>query len=381
VMSSSVAGSRRRRGGEAATRVSRRGGVGPVGREGSAGVSEVQRARMLSAAVRVVSEFGYQKMSVARVAGGARVSRRTFYDVFEDREDCFMAIFENALARAGERVLGAYERVESAGGADGDGGGDWCERVRGALEELLVFFDGEPRAASLLVVDALGAGPRVLARRAEVLKGLSVRLHEDGSRAGGITGIAPLTGEGVIGAVFGVIHTRLSQNDPAGTLSMLNPLMGMIVLPYQGRAAARRELERPAPKGAHSPKKRPGTGRDGRGAVEGDPLEGLPMRITYRTLRVLGAIAEYPGASNRVVGEAADTYDQGQISKLLARLERLGLIKNTSGNNHRPTGEPNAWRLTPRGEEIERAVNANPVNTPSCRSADHQPSRDGKAGK
>ena len=52
-------------------------------------MSEVQRARMLSAAVRVVSEYGYQKMSVARVAGGARVSRRTFYDVFEDREDCF----------------------------------------------------------------------------------------------------------------------------------------------------------------------------------------------------------------------------------------------------------------------------------------------------
>lgn len=80
------------------------------------------------------------------------------------------------------------------------------------------------------------------------------------------------------------------------------------------------------------------------------------MRITYRTLRVLGAIAEHPGASNRVVGEVADTHDQGQISKLLARLERLGLVENTSGNGHRPTGEPNAWRLTPRGEGIERAV-------------------------
>jgi AcrR family transcriptional regulator len=355
-MSSSVAARRSRS--RDTRRVSRRGGVGPVGREGSAGVSEVQRARMLSAAARVVSEYGYQKMSVARVAGGARVSRRTFYDVFEDREDCFMAIFEDALARAGERVLGAYERTESAGRADGDGG--WCERVRGALEELLVFFDGEPRAASLLVVDALGAGPRVLARRAEVLKGLGARLHEDGSRAGRAVGeVAPLTGEGVIGAVFGVLHTRLSQNDPAGTLNLLNPLMGMIVLPYQGRAAARRELERPAPKGGRSPKK-PGAGQGGPGVVESDPLEGLPMRITYRTLRVLGAIAEHPGASNRTVGEAADTYDQGQISKLLARLEKLGLIENTSGNDHRPTGEPNAWQLTAKGEGIERALRVRP---------------------
>jgi AcrR family transcriptional regulator len=309
---------------------------------------------MLSSAARVVSEYGYQKMSVARVAGGARVSRRTFYDVFEDREDCFLAIFEDALGRAGERVGGAYGSAGTQG--------DWCERVRAALTELLVFFDEEPRVASLLVVDALGAGPRVLERRAQVLKGLSARLHRDGSRAGRANGIAPLMGEGVIGAVFSVIHTRLSQKDRTATLGLLNPLMGMIVLPYLGQAAAQTELERPTPKGARSakPSKRSGS----RGSVGGDPLEGLSMRITYRTLRVLGAIADHPGASNRTVGEAADTYDQGQISKLLARLEGLGLIENTSGNDHKPTGEPNAWRLTPRGEEIERVLQVRPVDNP-----------------
>jgi AcrR family transcriptional regulator/DNA-binding MarR family transcriptional regulator len=308
---------------------------------------------MLNSAVRVVSEYGYQKMSVARVAGGARVSRRTFYDVFEDREDCFLAIFEDALKRASERVEGAYMRRDTDR--------DWCGRVRGALTELLVFFDEESRVASLLMVDALGAGPRVLERRAEVLRGLSVRLHEDGSRVGRANGIAPLTGEGVVGAVFSVIHTRLSQKDRVATLGLLNPLMGMIVLPYLGQAAAQRELKRPTPKVRSA---KPGPRSSDKGAAGGDPLEGLPMRITYRTLRVLGAIAENPGASNRTVGEAADTYDQGQISKLLARLEGLGLIENTSGNDHRPTGEPNAWRLTPRGEEIERALQVRLVDNP-----------------
>jgi AcrR family transcriptional regulator len=298
---------------------------------------------MLSAAVRVVSEHGYQKMSVARVAGGARVSRRTFYDVFEDREDCFLAIFEDALERVAERVSGAYESPD----ADGD---KWYERIRNALTALLVFFEEEPRVASLLVVDALGAGPRVLERRAQVLKGLSARLHEDGSRAGNASKIAPLTGEGVVGAVFSVIHTRISQKDPTVTLELLNPLMGMIVLPYLGRAAARRELERPAPKGARTAKS--GRRSSNTGSAGSDPLEGLPMRITYRTLRVLGAIAEHPGASNRTVGEAADTYDQGQISKLLARLEKLALIENISGNDHKPTGEPNVWRLTSLGERV-----------------------------
>jgi DNA-binding MarR family transcriptional regulator len=86
------------------------------------------------------------------------------------------------------------------------------------------------------------------------------------------------------------------------------------------------------------------------------------MRVTYRTLRVLGAIAERSGASNRVVGELADVHDQGQISKLLLRLERLGLVENTATGGHRPTGEPNAWRLTPRGVKVERALRADDGN-------------------
>jgi AcrR family transcriptional regulator len=306
---------------------------------------------MLSAAVRIVSEHGYQKMSVARVAGGARVSRRTFYDVFEDREDCFLAIFQDALERAGTRVRGAYESTD-------DVNEDWCGRVRAALSELLVFFDEEPRVASLLVVDALGAGPRVLSRRARVLKGLSARLHRDGSRAGNARKIAPLTGEGVVGAVLSVIHTRISQKDRGTMLELLNPLMGMIVLPYLGQAAAQRESGRPAPKSVRSV----GLGRRAssrKGSAESDPFEGLPMRITYRTLRVLGAIADHPGASNRTIGEAADTHDQGQISKLLARLEKLGLIENTSGNDHRPTGEPNAWRLSLLGERVVQQLALN----------------------
>jgi DNA-binding MarR family transcriptional regulator len=193
-----------------------------------------------------------------------------------------------------------------------------------------------------------------------------------------VKGIAPLTGEGVVGAVFGVLHTRLSQKEPAGTLELLNPLMAMIVLPYLGRAAARSELGRRASKPARR-SSRAGDERSNNGLpslAESDPLEGLSMRITYRTLRVLGAIAEHPGASNRMVGEMADMYDQGQISKLLARLERLGLIENTSGNDHRPTGEPNAWRLTARGQEVEHALRVRPGDDEPQESSKHErPSR------
>lgn len=78
------------------------------------------------------------------------------------------------------------------------------------------------------------------------------------------------------------------------------------------------------------------------------------MRLTYRTLMVLSAIATNPGASNRHVAEHAGIHDQGQISKLLARLTKLGLIHNTGQGQ--PNGEPNAWTLTHKGTAIQQAL-------------------------
>jgi DNA-binding MarR family transcriptional regulator len=82
------------------------------------------------------------------------------------------------------------------------------------------------------------------------------------------------------------------------------------------------------------------------------------MRLTYRTVRVLTAIAELGGRgsypSNRQVGVASGMHDQGQISKLLSRLDRLGLISNTVPGPGR--GAPNAWTLTPKGREVEAAM-------------------------
>ncbi len=81
---------------------------------------------------------------------------------------------------------------------------------------------------------------------------------------------------------------------------------------------------------------------------------GVSTRLTHRTARVLEGVARHPGASNRVVGECAGISDKGQVSKLLARLQRLGLIENAGQGHH--TGQPNAWTLTGNGAAVERAL-------------------------
>ncbi len=297
----------------------------------------MQRARLLSAAVVTIDEFGYAGASVALITSRARVSRRTFYDLFSDREDCLLAVLEDVLGRVGDEL--------SAAGLDGL---SWCERVRRGLFTILCFVDREPVLARVCVVQALRGGPRVLARREEVLARLAAVLDEGRGESSARVSVEcpPLTAEGLVGAVLAIVYARLAGSEREPLTGLLGELMGMIVLPYLGPAAARREQARPVPPLLPVPARGAGT----RVIAQRDPLEGIPMRLTYRTARVLEVIAERSGPSNRVVAERAGVADQGQISKLLARLEGLGLLRNTgAGHTH---GEPNAWRLTPLGERV-----------------------------
>jgi AcrR family transcriptional regulator len=295
-------------------------------------VSEIQRLRILGAMGEVAAEHGAGSVTVAHVVARAGVSRRTFYDLFEDREACFLEAFKEALAQASIGVLQAYRAP-----------GSWRERTRGALWALLVFCDAHPAAARLCVVEALAAGPRALEYRGEVLAGLIAAVDEGRSEVSkGSRQPAPLAADGVVGAVFSVIHARLLQPERAPLTELLGEFMGIIVSPYLGAAAARRELSKPAPllKNQTPP--------------EADPLGGLDMRITYRTVRVLMTIAAHPGASNREVAQRAGIADQGQVSKLLTRLEHLGLARNEGIGPVK--GAPNAWVLTLKGQRVEQAI-------------------------
>jgi AcrR family transcriptional regulator/DNA-binding MarR family transcriptional regulator len=392
------------------------------------GVTDLQRARLIAALVDVVRERGAGEVTIAHVVERAGVSRRTFYELFADREACLLAALEEAVGRMAARVRPEFE-----------GHGNWRERIRAALGGLLGFLEDEPDLGALCLVDALGAGPRALELRAEVVSVLVDAV--DGGRAEARLGTAPtrLTAECVVGAVLGVLHARLVSQRPSeaepkaaragleghldgrshrarpeaplavpalvdapsagsraaaegapasglvasraavsklederslrsrrtdtdtGTsscstapapadptaldsksvdslMSLLAPLMGIVVLPYMGQAAARREASRPVPE------------RERSAAPNRDPLRELDMRLTYRTVRTLLAIAAEPGASNRAVADVAGIADPGQISKLLTRLEHLQLIHNHSAEH--PRGRPNSWTLTDKGRQV-----------------------------
>ncbi len=300
--------------------------------------TEIQRNRLLSAAIRSLDESGYANTSVAQISSRARVSRRTFYELFASREQCLLAVFDDAIAQI-EHELAAAQLGELP----------WNERVRLGLWTILSLFEREPAQARVCVVHSLQGDAELLTRREALLDRLAAIVDEGGEESAGAVQTTPLTAEGLVGAVLAILYTRLLRAEREPLTALLGELTGLIVLPYLGAAAARRERERPLPATpTGQPERSPG------GSPDGDPFASIPMRLTYRTLRVLECVAAEPGASNRQVGVAAGVPDQGQASKLLARLERLGLLVNAG--KPRPKGEANAWELTGAGQRVIQAL-------------------------
>ncbi|HEY5045173.1 MAG TPA: TetR/AcrR family transcriptional regulator [Solirubrobacteraceae bacterium] len=303
---------------------------------------QAQRARVLGAAVDVLAEKGYSSVFAGLVTGRSGVSRLTFYELFDGGEACFLAAFDQAVTQIAVEVTPAYLQGKS-----------WREGIRAGLAVLLSFFDREPDLCSLMVVDALTVGPRVLARRRELLDVLGGVV--DRGRPEGREGREPppVTAEGIVGAVFSVLHARVLERvvatrnaaargvppaaDSDSLQELCNPLMAMIVLPYLGRSAAAKELKRPVPKARRASPR---------------PVQDSPApRLNHRALLILRVIATEPGLGNGQIAERVGLRDTGHISRLLLLLSDQGLILNNSKGH--PRGAK-AWWVTGKGEGVQR---------------------------
>jgi AcrR family transcriptional regulator len=320
---------------------SRAGPLDTAVREG-AHVVEMQRRRLLGAIVELVHEHGARSLTVAMICTRASLSRRTFYELYEDREAGLLGAFEYEVEQA-TRIV--EQAVASSALTQGRPGVGWRERIRVGLTALLSFFDNDPGAARLLVVEVLSAGEQTLKARRRVLAQLVAIVDEGREEAKQGREPPPLTAEGVVGAVSSVIHARILDRDQRPLTELTGALMAMIVQPYLGSAAAQRELEQPLEVEQHPISVH---------RLRADPFKDLPMRLTYRTVRVLCSIADMPGASNKQVARASGIGDEGQTSKLLKRLHSYRLIDDTGVGPAK--GMPRAWSLTERGEGVLRAV-------------------------
>lgn len=301
---------------------------------GRAQLARIQRARILAGALDAAAEHGAANVTVADIVARCGVSRRTFYETFSDRDDCFLAAFEDGLNLACARVTAAVAPHLT-----------WIARLRAGIAAFLTFLDEEPKLGRLLVCDSLVAGSPILERRTQITTQLAIFLNEGRHQSKLAAGMPQLYAEGSIGGVLAILQNLLLTGASEPYIKLAPSLTAMVAMPYLGPAAAKRELDRPI---ADLP------ANTANGVSLADPFKHSGMRLTYRTVRLLTALAEQPGSSNRTLSDLAGVRDQGQVSKLLARLQRYGLIDNATAD--RAQGMPNAWTLTPAGQRLTDSI-------------------------
>lgn len=195
-------------------------------------VKAVQRERLLAAMVGTVTEIGYNSLTVQNVLTRAGISRPTFYEQFEDKEDCFLASFDASATRMKERVETAVA----------DAGPTWRDRLRSGIAGLLTFIDDEPQEAQMVIVEARASSADGLRRRDELLDHfaacIDALVREDLDETP-----SAIAAAGVVGGIESVLYARLQKGETGELDALLPSLMYFAVLAYAGREAADEELD------------------------------------------------------------------------------------------------------------------------------------------
>jgi AcrR family transcriptional regulator len=189
-----------------------------------------QRERLLSALAAVVTEHGYPNTTVARITELASVSRRTFYEHFDNREACFIAAYEAIDEHVKAMSREAYEASPG-----------WPEGVAAILTQLLRFLSSHPQAGRVWLVDSITVGEPMAPHR-EASADRFTALLSDGRRLPGVETDHRL-GEGLEEAILGGIVSLLGRRIVAGQAAELERFAPGIIefalAPYLGFAAAR----------------------------------------------------------------------------------------------------------------------------------------------
>jgi len=203
----------------------------PAGRHGLPRefVVQNQRERIVTALVDVVAERGYNATTVANITKAASVSRRTFYEHFDDKEACFLAAYEMVADHIAASMRAAAEAFE-----------DWPQQVRAALATMLRFLAGEPELARLTMIEPIAAGGEIAARHRASMQGLVEILKAGRPEHGGGRPLPEATEEALVGGIVSLVIREISAGRTAQLEQLLPDLVELTLAPYVGAEQAER---------------------------------------------------------------------------------------------------------------------------------------------
>jgi AcrR family transcriptional regulator len=175
-----------------------------------------------------VAQLGYARATVADIVVHARLSRRTFYEHFEDKESAVLAAFDAGLDRARAAILTAYDAHER-----------FPDRVEAAVVAFVELICAEPDLARFGLVEIAAAGPRALERRERALAeyGERLRAGAESSIPDGVV-VPPLTADLVVGGLCQIAGARVMTGRPGSLVEDIPEMVYCALVPFVGHREA-----------------------------------------------------------------------------------------------------------------------------------------------
>lgn len=187
-----------------------------------------QRERIIAALAAEISERGYQAVTVARIVKRAGIARRTFYENFSSKEECFLEAQKFAISSALKQVVEAAGQTEK-----------WPDQVAAGLAAFLDYVVENETLARACMIEGLAAGP-VFAQRYEEAMRPFIALFKLGRGVSSFGSQLPeTTEEAIVGGIFWIIHRRLTGCSVESVVELLPEIVEFALTPYLGAEAAR----------------------------------------------------------------------------------------------------------------------------------------------
>lgn len=181
-----------------------------------------QRRRMLDALTETVAEQGFSALTVSAVVSRAGVSRKTFYEHWRDRDECFLAAYDDGLALLRADMHNASTAAVAAGAG-------LVDQLRASVRSYLTFLSGRPALARTFVLEVLAAGPAALERRAAAyveFADVTRQWHRQARASDAAFREVP---DAVYAAVVGAGHSLVAEHVRLGLTSELPGLESLIM--------------------------------------------------------------------------------------------------------------------------------------------------------